>query len=146
MMRLYLRILSKTINDFMIEQTETVVTKWHYNPPAETIPADTEILGFTSLAVMRKRASTKKGIALQLTSNFVYQNKTILEIVGEDSYVIDFEDAVDKNELLNMIRNSFAKLEEKFNIRKLGTVLQNRALYPLNENMLDLEPILPLLI
>lgn len=130
----------------MIEQTETVVTKWHYSPPEEAIPGDAEILGFTSLAVMRKRAATKKGIALQLTSNFVYQNKTILEIVGEDSYVIDFEDAVDKNELLNMIRNSFSKLEEKFNIRKLGTVLQNRALYPLNENMLDLEPILPLLI
>ncbi|MEI8060550.1 MAG: hypothetical protein WCG67_10370, partial [Ferruginibacter sp.] len=87
-----------------------------------------------------------KGVALQLTSNFVYQNKTILEIVGEDSYVIDFADAVDKNELLNMIRNSFSKLEEKFNVRKLGTVLQNRALYPLNENMLDLEPIIPLLI
>lgn len=130
----------------MIEQTETVITKWHYSEPETPVAADAEILGFTSLAVMRKRAATKKGIALQLTSNFVYENKTILEIVGEDSYVIDFEDVVDKNELLNMIRNSFAKLEEKFNIRKLGTVVQNRALYPLNENMLDLEPILPLLI
>jgi hypothetical protein len=130
----------------MIEQTETVITKWHYTPPETPVAADAAILGFTSLAVMRKRAANKKGIALQLTSNFVYENKTILEIVGEDSYVIDFEDAVDKTELLNMIRNSFAKLEEKFNIRKLGTVVQNRALYPLNENMLDLEPILPLLI
>ena len=130
----------------MIEQTETIITKWHYNPPEIVIPDDAEILGFTSLSVMRKRAPTKKGVALQLTSNFVYQNKTILEIVGEDSYVIDFADAVDKNELLNMIRNSFSKLEEKFNVRKLGTVLQNRALYPLNENMLDLEPIIPLLI
>ena len=130
----------------MIEQTETIITKWHYIEPETTIAADAIILGFTSLAVMPKRATTKKGIALQLTSNFVYGNKTILEIVGEDSYVIDFEDVVDKTELLNMIRNSFAKLEEKFNIRKLGTVLQNRALYPLNENKLDLEPILPLLI
>jgi hypothetical protein len=95
---------------------------------------------------MRKRAPTKKGIACQLTATFIYENKTILEFIGEDSYVIDFEDAVDKSELLNMIRNSFTKFEEKFNFRKLGTVLFNRSLQPLNENMLDLEPIIPLLI
>ena len=130
----------------MIEQTEMVVTKWHYTPPATPIENEASIIGFTSLAVMRKRASTKKGIACQLTTTYVYDNKTILEFVGEDSYVIDFDDVVDKNELLSMIRNSFTKFEEKFDFRKLGTLFHGRALHPLNESMLDLDPILSLLI
>lgn len=130
----------------MIEQTEMVVTKWHYTPPAEPIAEDAAILGFTSLAVMRKRAPTKKGIACQLTSSFVFNNTTILEFVGEDSYVIDLDDVIDKGELLNMVRNSFSKLEEKFDLRKLGTILHNRALQPLNETRLELEPVLALLV
>jgi hypothetical protein len=129
----------------MIEQTEMVVTKWNYTPPSEQIAADAALLSFTSLAVMKKRAPTKKGIACQLTASFVYENKTILEFVGEDSYVIDLDDIIDKGELLNMIRNSFSKFEEKFDFRKLGTLLHNRALQPLNETRLELEPVLQLL-
>ncbi len=130
----------------MIEQTEMVITKWHYTPPAKLPATETEIMGFTSLAVMRKRAPTKKGLACQLTCSFVLENKTILELVGENSYVIDLDDVVDKAELLNMIRNSFSNLEERFDLRKLGTILHSRALQPLNESGLELDPVLALLV
>jgi hypothetical protein len=66
--------------------------------------------------------------------------------VGEDSYVIDFTDVIDKNELLTMIRNSFSKFKEKFDLRKSGTILRDRTLAPLDESNIDLDTILPLLI
>ena len=100
----------------MIEQTELIITEWHYHPPATPIEREENIISFTSLDVMKKRATTKKGIACRFSCRFDFENKTILEYVGEDSYVIDFEDMIDKNELLNMIRNSFSKFKDKFEL------------------------------
>jgi hypothetical protein len=130
----------------MIEQTEMVVTEWHYHPPHGMPVVDKEVQGFTSLDVMKKTASTKKGIAFRFTARFVFENKTILDYVGEDSYVIDFEDVIDKNELLRMIRNSFSKFKEKFEFRKLNTVLHSSSLRALDESKIDLDVILPLLV
>ena len=130
----------------MIEQTELIVTEWHYHSPANFHEAEDKMLSFTSLDVMKKRASTKKGIACRFTCHFVIENETILVYVGEDSYVIDFADVIDKNELLTMIRNSFSKFKEKFDLRKSGTILRDRTLAPLDESNIDLDTILPLLI
>ena len=130
----------------MIEQTELVVTKWHYHEPSRPIGAEEYIPGILTLDVQKKRASAKKGIACRFSSRFTYENETVLEYVGEDSYVIDLEDVIDKNELLRMIRNSFSKFSEKFELRKLGTALQNQSLRPLNESMINLDAILPLLV
>jgi len=130
----------------MIEQTELVVTEWNYHPHVNLNETEDKILSFTSLDVMKKRASTKKGIACRFTCHFVIEKETILVYVGEDSYVIDFADVIDKNELLTMIRNSFSKFKEKFDLRKSGTILQDRTLAPLDESGIDLDAILPLLV
>jgi hypothetical protein len=66
--------------------------------------------------------------------------------VGEDSYVIDFDEVIDEHELLTMIRNSFSKFKDKFDFRKLATVLQNSSLNPLDESMINIAAILPLLV
>jgi hypothetical protein len=129
----------------MIEQTELVVSEWHYHPPVNSIEALEKISDFTTLDVMKKRAATKKGIACRFSCRFVINNETILEYVAADSYVIDLTDIIDKNELLTMIRNSYSKFKEKFDMRKLGTVLQEKSLRALNESMIDLDAILPLL-
>ncbi len=44
-----------------------------------------------------------------------------------------------------MLRNSFANFEEKFEFRKLGTILQNENLRPPDETVIDLDRIVPLL-
>jgi hypothetical protein len=129
----------------MIEQTEMIVTDWHYHEPVAATPLE-EIQNFITLDVMRKRNSEKKGIACRYTCRFVLEDETILNYVGEDSYVIDFEDFIDKNELLKMIRNSYFKFNEIFDFRKLGTALQNRSLRPLEENKINLDALIPLLI
>ena len=129
----------------MIEQTELVVTKWDYHPPPN-LTEGANIQSFSSLDVMRKRASTKKGIACRFSARFVFENKTILDYVAEDSYVIDFEDVIDKNELLRMLRNSFSKFKEKFDLRKLFTVLHNSSIRELDESKMNLDAILPLLV
>ena len=129
----------------MIEQTELVVTEWHYDPPVNPIDEQEKISGIISLNVMKKRASTKKGIACRLSCRFVYENKIILEYVAEDSYVIDLADVIDKHELLAMIRNSYSKFKEKYDLRKFGTILQAKSLKALDEDNLDLDAILPLL-
>jgi hypothetical protein len=130
----------------MIEQTELVITKWQYHPPVNSIEDDPEKL-FSSIAfdVMKKRASTKKGIACRFTVRFDFENKTILEYVGEDSYVIDLQDIIDKNELQRMIRNSFSKFKEKFEFKKLATVLRDKSLLSFDETKYDLDPVLALL-
>lgn len=69
----------------------------------------------------------------------------LYRIRKEDSYVIDLADIIDKNELLTMIRNSNSKVKENFDLRKLGTVLQNKSLIALNESGIDLNAILPML-
>lgn len=129
----------------MIEQTELVVSEWNYHPPANFNKDEAKILSYTSLEVMKKRAPTKKGIACRFTCRFVIGNETILIYVGEDSYVIDLADVVDKNELLTMIRNSYSKFKEKFDVRKLGTIVHNRTLAPLEETNIDLDAVIPLL-
>ena len=130
----------------MIEQTELVITKWQYHPPMNSIEEDPEKL-FSSISfdVMKKRASTKKGIACRFTVRFQFENETILEYVGEDSYVIDLQDIIDKNELQRMIRNSYSKFKEKFEFKKLGTVLRDKSLLAFDETKYDLDPVLALL-
>src|SRR5664279_2772408 len=129
----------------MIEQTELIVTEWNYFPPAGFNEATDKILSFTSLDVMKKRAATKKGIACRFTCYFAIGKEKILDYIGEDSYVIDLPDVIDKHELLIMIRNSFSKFRDKFDVRKLGTILQDRTLAPLEESSINLDAILPLL-
>ena len=129
----------------MIEQTEFVVTEWNYAPPAERLDPDVTVSNFTTLDVMKKRASNKKGLACRYTSRFVYKKETILEYVGENSYVIDLEDKIDKNELLRMLRNAYTKFDEKFQLRKTGTVLKDASLTPLDESSINVDAILPLL-
>jgi len=129
----------------LIEQTELVVTEWNYHPLVHSIETPEKISNFTTLEVMRKRASTKKGIACRFSCRFVFEDETILEYVAENSYVIDLADIIDKNELLRMIRNSYSKFNEKFDLRKLGTILRDKSLTPLNENSIDVDAILPLL-
>jgi len=130
----------------LIEQTELVVSEWNYSPPNESNNESEKIKSFTTLDVMKKRASTKKGIACRFSCRFVYENITILEYVGENSYVIDLEDKIDKNELLRMVSNAYMKFNEKFDFRKIGTVLKDVSLTPLDEDSIDVDAILPLLI
>ena len=130
----------------MIEQTEMEITAWHYYPPTKPVIEETKIISYTDFDVMRKRASTKKGIACRFTCQFKIGDETVLEMVGENSYVIDFEDFIDRQELLKMIRNAFEKFNEKFNFRKLATVLSDKTLSPLNESRIDIGAILPMLI
>ena len=130
----------------MIELTELIVTKWQYHPPVDPIEEEPEkLFSSISLDVMRKRVATKKGIACRFTIRFVSENDTILEYVGEDSYVIDLQDIIEKNELQMMIRNSYSKFKEKFEFKKLATVLKNKSLLPFDETKYDLEPVLLLL-
>ena len=130
----------------MIEQTELVITKWQYHPSETSIEENPEKLFSTiSFEVMKKRAATKKGIACRFTVHFEFENKPLLEYVGEDSYVIDLEDIIDKNELQRMIRNSYSKFKEKFEFKKLGTVLRDKSLMAFDETKYDLDPVLVLL-
>ena len=127
----------------MIEQTELVVTKWLYHLPLNSIQEEPgKLISSVSLDVMRKRVATKKGIACRFTIRFVFENETVLEYVAEDSYVIDLQDIIDKNELQRMIRNSYSKFKEKFDFKKLGTVLRDKSLLPFDETKYDLEPVL----
>ncbi len=130
----------------MIEQTEMVVTNWHYHPPTQPLTETSSIKSTLGFDVMRKRASTKKGIACRFTCVFKIDGAFVLEYVGENSYVIDFEDVIDRAELLKMIRNAYTKYNEIFDFRKLATELANTSLTPLNESIIDLDAILPLLI
>ena len=130
----------------MIEQTELIVTKWQYHPPVNPIEEEPEkLFSFISLDVMKKRATTKKGIACRFTVRFEFENKTILEYAGEDSYVIDLQDIIDKSELQRMIRNSYSKFNQQFEFKKLGTVLRDKSLLPFDETKYDLDPVLLLL-
>lgn len=128
----------------MIEQTEMIVTKWYFHLSNISNPLE-QLANTTTMDVMQKRNSIKKGIACRLNCQFKNGNEPILDYTAEHSYVIDFEDIIDKQELLRMFRNSFTNFEERFDFRKLGTVLQNESLRQPDENMIDLDAILPLL-
>jgi hypothetical protein len=128
----------------MIEQTEMTVTAWnfHLSNISDNLQ---QLTNTTTMYIMPKRNAIKKGIACRLSCQFVNEEGSILDYVAEHSYVIDFDDVIDKNELLKMFRNSFANFEEKFEFRKLGTILQNEKLRPLDETVIDLDSIIPLL-
>lgn len=128
----------------MIEQTEMTVTAWNFH--LSNISNNLQGLSnTTTLFIKQKRNSLKKGIACRLSCRFVHGEDPILDYVAEHSYVIDFDEVIDKDELLKMLRNSFADFEEKFEFRKLGTVLQNEHLRPPDESVIDLNSIIPLL-
>jgi len=128
----------------MIEQTELVITKWYFHLP--NISNNPEQLNnITTIDVMQKRNAIKKGIACRLNCQFTNSDGPVLDYVAEHSYVIDFDDIIDRNELLKMFRNSFSNFEEKFQFRKLGTILNNEKLRPLDETLIDLDAILPML-
>jgi hypothetical protein len=130
----------------MIEQTELVISKWLYNPPVNSIEeAGEKLTSYISFDVMKKRTATKKGIACRFAIEFVFEKETILEYSAEDTYVIDLQDNIDKSELQTMIRNSYSKFKEKFELRKLNTVLHSKSLLPFDETKYDLEPVLDLL-
>ncbi len=128
----------------MIEQTELVVTTWDYHHPDKPIGSGEKLLSSVWLDVMKKRAPTKKGIACRFSCRFIFEDQPLLEYVAEDSYVIDLEDVIDKQELLRMIRNSFSKFKERFDLRKLGTALEDKTLRPLDESQINLDAMLPL--
>ncbi len=129
----------------MIEQTALVVTQWEYNEPI-AFPSNAAISENTLLDVMKKRAPTKKGIACRFSSYFTIDNKDILTYVADNSYVIDLDEVIDEKELLSMIRNTYNQFKERFDMRKLGTVLQDITLKPLEENKIYVESILPMLV
>jgi len=129
----------------MIEQTDLVVSKWDYRPPQNPIDSGEKLTSNLTLDVMKKRAATKKGIACRFTCEFIFEKELLLEYVAADSYVIDLPDIIDRTELQTMLQNSYNKFKEKFDFRKLGTVLQDKTLLPFNEKMYDLDPILQLL-
>ena len=114
-------------------------------PPANADETEGKTTSDLSLEVMRKGTSTKKGLACRFSCKFFHGSDTLLLYIAEDSYVIDLDDMIDKNEILKMIRNSYSKFKETFDVRKLGTILQNRSLIPLNEAGIDVDAILPLL-
>jgi hypothetical protein len=128
----------------MTEQTDLIINEWIYIPPVNFSDSD-KITSNISLEVIKKSAQAKKGMACKFSCKFLNGNDTILLYVGEDSYVIDIDDKIDKNEIINMIRNSYSKFTEKFEFRKLGTVLQNKILIPLDEKNINVDDILPLL-
>jgi hypothetical protein len=130
----------------MIEQTELVITSWIYKEPARPLTTDDVVENFISIDVQRKRNSLKKGVAFRFRTLFVFENETILDYSGEDSYVIDFEDVVDKPEVISMVRNTYSKFTEKFDFRKTGTVLQDRSIRYLDESTINFDAIVPLLI
>lgn len=127
----------------MIEQTELVVSKWDYHPPITPPAAGEYYADFTYLDVQRKRAATKKGIACRFTCVFKLREEKVLEYVAMDTYVIDLDDVIDRNELFSMIQNAYSKFQEKFDLRKLGTVLQDSSLRPMEESEMNLDELLP---
>lgn len=130
----------------MIEQTELLVTLWDYKEPGRPIGPGDEVVNYLSIDVMKKRNSIKKGVAFRFRALFVFENETILDYVGEDSYVIDFEDLVDRTEVTRMLRNTYSKFTEKFDFRKIGTALHNHHIRTLNESTVDVDAIVPLLV
>ena len=128
----------------MIEQTELVVAEWEYNPPSQPMPPE-QLTSTVSLDVMKKRTAEKKGIACRFTCHFMFEGQTILKYAASDTYVIDLADVIDINELHTMINNSYTKFKETFDIRKLGTVLQQKKLLPFDEKRYDLVQVLELL-
>ena len=128
----------------MIEQTDLVVDEWIYIPPP-TLDSIDKITSDLTLEVMKKMAPSKKGLACRFTTRFVNGKDLILLYIAQDSYVIDLEDKIDATEIRRMIANSYSKFKEKYEFRKLATVLHNTPINAFDENNLDISEILPLL-
>ena len=128
----------------MIEQTDLVVNEWIYLPPS-TSDSDENISASLTFQVQKKNATSKKGLACRFSCLFVKGNETILSYIGQDSYVIDLEDRIDANEVWKMIKNSYTKYKEKYEFKRLGTVLQNTPLAPFDETMYDIGEIISFL-
>lgn len=123
-----------------------VVSSWQYHPPDDLTEVDGDKLtSYVTFDVMKKRAPTKKGLACRFTCEFIFDKALLLEYVAENSYVIDLEDVIDRNELETMIRFAYVQYKEIFDIRKLATVLHNKTLLPFDESKYDLDPVLELL-
>ena len=129
----------------MIEQTELVVTKWQYTPLPHFNDAVDELTNKVTFEVMKKTSSEKKGIACRFSCIFYFEAAIILDYVAENSYVIDFEEVIDKKELHTMIRNTYTLFNQKYDLRKLGTILQNKSLKMIDETSFELESVLRLL-
>ena len=128
----------------MIEQTDLVVDEWIYIPPPNLNSAP-NITSDLTLEVMKKMAPSKKGLACRFTCRFANGKDQILLYIARDSYVIDLEDKIDATEIRRMIGNSYSKFKEKYEFRKLGTVLHNTPLHAFDVNILDISEILTLL-
>jgi hypothetical protein len=128
----------------MIEQTDLVIDEWIYLPPAN-LDSEEKITSELTLEVMKKNAPSKKGLACRFTCRFVMGKDPVLLYIGQDSYVIDLEDKIDATEIRRMIGNSYSKFKEKYEFRKLGTVLQNTPMNAFNEQNMDIREILSLL-
>ncbi len=128
----------------MIEQTAMTVTQWDYQAPENPLTEE-GLSGSISFDVMKKRNDLKKGLGVRFSCAFSFEQKAVLDYVAEHSYVIDFEDVIDLTELRNMIQNSYLQFKEKYDLRKLNTVLKEIPLQPFDERMYDLAPILGLL-
>src|SRR6476661_8867912 len=139
---IYCRINRK----IMIEQTALVVDEWIYREPASALVPGDQTMADLTLEVMRKSAPGKKGLACRFTYRMENEAGIILLYVARDSYVIDLGDKVDKAEILKMIRNTYSKFREKYDLRKIGTILQNEPLKAFDETSLDIDPIYQLLL
>ena len=128
----------------MIEQTDLVVDEWIYIPPP-TFDSIDKLTSDLTLEVMKKTAPSKKGLACRFTCRFANGKDQILLYIARDSYVIDLEDKIDATEIRRMIGNSYSKFKEKYEFRKLGTVLHNTPLHAFDVNILDTSEILTLL-
>ncbi|MEI7472472.1 MAG: hypothetical protein WCJ85_09445 [Chitinophagaceae bacterium] len=128
----------------MIEQTVMTVIQWDYQEPAQPLTEE-GLTGSISFDVMKKRNEIKKGLGVRFNCEFSFEKKAVLDYVAEHSYVIDFEDVIDLTELRNMIQNSYLQFKEKYDLRKLNTVLKDIPLQAFDERMYDLAPILGLL-
>ncbi|HEX6333250.1 MAG TPA: hypothetical protein VFZ78_03425 [Flavisolibacter sp.] len=128
----------------MIEQTELVVDEWIYNP-ADFQPGASPVDSHLELEVMRKSAPTKKGLACRFTCRFVSGGHTLLLYVAQDSYVIDLTDRIDRDEVQRMIKNTYDKFREKYDFRKLGTVLNDVPMKEFDEKSMDVHDIVHML-
>lgn len=128
----------------MIEQTEMIMTEWEYRLPWNTLDEES-IESTIALEAMKKRNSIKKGIAFRFRVKFFTGEYVILNCAGEHSYVIDFEDVIDQNELLRMIDQSYLQFNELFNFRKLATIFRNKSLKQLDVSTIDVTNLLPML-
>ncbi len=129
----------------MIEQTALEVFTWKYQEPANMVFDESKLTSNLEFHVQKRRNSEKKGLACRFSCVFMLDGHMLLEYVAGDTYVVDFEDVVDYNELMTMVRNSFEKFKQTFDLRKLLTILNTKTLTPFNDRAYDWEPVLELL-